>query len=111
MTTLVPYDPEIASAMPRYSRYVREVTTFPCWKGKCPSYAEWDATRTDISTDDLSRKIARLAELAIKDGGGDKLRHAIFDMGPGCLFDDPKNDDQRYGAALVLNWLQSYLEA
>jgi len=57
----------------------------------------------------VGESILRLTELVSDDTKLPDLRIAITTMGPGCLFDDFRNDDEIEGAMKVLNWIESML--
>jgi hypothetical protein len=41
---------------------------------------------------------------------GLKLKDAILTMGPGCIFDDLKTDDELKGGQRLLEWIEQHLD-
>lgn len=55
---------------------------------------------------EVADKITSLNDAMSKTSGyGDRIVDAIESMGPGCLYDDPENEEQAKGMLIVLDWI------
>lgn len=63
-------------------------------------------SQTDLAAKEISDILLRITPKL----DPQKLLDAFLQMGPGCLFDDFKNQEQVEGAKIVFDWVEAYLD-